>query len=177
MSQRAAPGFPRWVRAEPGAPIGWERWQHQRLAGRGAWGPHVCCPHPWGCKWTWGAHGELQKSALGKLSELTAEHEGAGRCFWGDFLCSLPPRTQRSPRKPGRGKHFATWLLHAPAKETILQLKEEISVPAISNPYCLSPNSRPSERSGGIAPLCMCFSDPLILASQEGFVVLRKAQF
>lgn len=129
------------MRAEPGASIGWERRQHQRLAGHGARGPRVCCPHPRGCKRTWGAHEELQKSALGKLSELTAEHEGAtklkesGRCFWGDFfLCSLPPRTQRSPRKPGRGKHFATWLLHAPAKETILQLKEEILGPGYFQP-------------------------------------------
>lgn len=79
---------------------------------------------------SWGA------AKIGSWEAESSQHsEGAGRCFWGDFfLCSLPPRTQRSPRKPGRGKHFATWLLHAPAKETILQLKEEIRGPGYFQP-------------------------------------------
>lgn len=85
-------------------------------------------------------------------------------CFLVNFFFhSFLPLTQRPlllARKLGRGKHFATWLMHAPVKETILQLKEEISVLAISNLYCLLPNScitQTSRQGSKIATLCMCF--------------------
>lgn len=98
------------------------------------------------------------------------------------FFYSFLPFAQRSPliaRKPNVGKHFATWLMHAPVEETILQLKEEISIPAISNLYCLFPCScitQHSEQSGEIATLCMCFQT-FNFSLARRICGIEKAQF
>lgn len=104
-------------------------------------------------------------------------------CFLGTFSFTPFHPSPRDPlllaRKLGQGKHFATWLMHAPVKETILQLKEEISVLAISNIYCLLPKScitQTSRQGSKIATLCMCFQT-LILALHPLICGTEKTQF
>lgn len=96
------------------------------------------------------------------------------------FFHSFPPLTQRPPlllaRKLGQGKHFATWFMHAPVKETILQLKEEISVLAISNLYCLLLNSYRPVSKARLQHYACAFRHLILALSYRESPVLRKEE-
>lgn len=173
--------------AEPGATDGWAWWQRQGLAGCGARCPHIFCAHPWGCKRTWEVREELQESAVGKLGELAAEQEGAAKLkeSWLLLLGGAYSYIHFHPSPKGPPACQEAWwgqafcyLAYARTSQGNNSAAERGNLgPGYFQPLLFVTQlahyaEQRAERRDCNTPHVL--SDPLILASQEGFVVSRK---